>query len=197
MSTPSFPEIIPGTDGPADSETLGYTLNHHAILVSNLTNTRKFYGDVLGMRHVFTFRLNPQWSFMFLGHAQGGKNGTGFQDAATIEMEMRNREGLLEFLSYEGATPPPTQTRPHSSFSHLGLVVPNILAAQARMEAKGVTIVKRVGDAAHAESVIPAAFGFPDKDAFQEASPGLQMLGFDGVLIIADPDGNLLEVMQQ
>jgi hypothetical protein len=65
------------------------------------------------------------------------------------------------------------------------------------MEAKGVTIVKRVGDAVDPESVIPAALGFPDNDAFQEASPGLQMLGFNGYLIIADPDGNLLEVVQQ
>jgi lactoylglutathione lyase len=106
-SNPSFPEIIPGTDGPADSETLGYTFNHHALLVSSLTNTRKFYGDVLGMRHIFTFRLNPHWSLMFMGHAQGGKNGTGFQDAETLELELRNREGLLEFISYEVCGPPP------------------------------------------------------------------------------------------
>lgn len=95
-----YPNFIQGNDGPADPATLGYTLNHHALLVSNLTTTRDFYGDVLGMRHIFTFELNPNWSLMFMGHAQGGKNGTGFQDATTMELERGNREGLLEFLSY-------------------------------------------------------------------------------------------------
>lgn len=96
----TYPNFIPGNDGPADAATLGYTLNHHALLVKNLTTTRDFYGDVLGMRHIFTFELNPKWSLMFMGHAQGGKNGTGFQDAETLGLERGNREGLLEFLSY-------------------------------------------------------------------------------------------------
>ncbi|PQE29859.1 lactoylglutathione lyase protein [Rutstroemia sp. NJR-2017a WRK4] len=177
---PTYPIFIPGADGPADPATLGYTLNHHALL---------FYGDVLGMRHLFTFEVNPHSSLMFMRHAQGGKNGTGFQDADTMFMERRNREGLMEFLSYA--------TRPHSSFSHLGLIVPDIQAAQARMEAKGVNIVKRVGDAVDPNSSIPAALGFPDIMAFEEGIPGLRALGFYGNMIIADSDGNLLEVIQQ
>ncbi|KAF7915864.1 uncharacterized protein EAE98_010944 [Botrytis deweyae] len=195
-SSGSYPDFILGTDGPADAATLGYTINHHALIVSNLTSTLEFYGDVLGMRHIFTFQLNANWSLMFMGHAQGGKNGTGFQDATTLEMERGNREGLLEFLSYAG-TAPPTQTKPHSSFSHLGLIVPDIQAAQARMEAKGVKIVKRVGDAVDINSPIPAALGFPNVQAFEEGIPGLEALGFYDFMIIADPDGNLLEVIQQ
>jgi hypothetical protein len=65
------------------------------------------------------------------------------------------------------------------------------------MEAKGVKIVKKVGNAVDPNSPIPAALGFPDKEAFEEGIPGLQVLGFYGFMIIADPDGNLLEVIQQ
>lgn len=65
------------------------------------------------------------------------------------------------------------------------------------MEAKGVNIVKRVGDAVDPTSSIPAALGFPDTMAFEEGIPGLQILGFYGYMIIADPDGNLLEVIEQ
>lgn len=65
------------------------------------------------------------------------------------------------------------------------------------MKAKGVTIVKQVGDAVNPNSPIPAALGFPNLLAFEEGIPGLQVLGFYGFMIIADPDGNLLEVIQQ
>jgi catechol 2,3-dioxygenase-like lactoylglutathione lyase family enzyme len=123
-NTSTYPKFIPGADGPADSATLGYTLNHHALLVSNLTQTREFYGDVLGMRHLFTFEVNPHSSLMFMGHAQGGKNGTGFQDADTMFMERRNREGLMEFLSYAVGFPEyipyyfPTKSRRFSRALH-------------------------------------------------------------------------------
>jgi hypothetical protein len=65
------------------------------------------------------------------------------------------------------------------------------------MESKGVTILKKVGDAVNPDSPIPAALGFPNREAFEEGVPGLQVLGFYDFMIIADPDGNLLEVIEQ
>ena len=65
------------------------------------------------------------------------------------------------------------------------------------MEAYGVKIVKRVGDPVDPESAIPSALGFPDKAAFQAGIPAIQAVGFYGFMIIADPDGNLIEVTEQ
>ncbi|PVH67322.1 hypothetical protein DL98DRAFT_662678 [Cadophora sp. DSE1049] len=44
-----------GTDGTANAETIGYTINHFALISNNLTATWEFYGTLLGMRHNFTY----------------------------------------------------------------------------------------------------------------------------------------------
>lgn len=90
-----------GTDGPAPPATIGYTINHFALLVNNLTATRRFYGDILGMRHIFTFQASPTYSVMYMGHAQGGKNGTGYMTGAELFAQKDNIEGLIEFVYLE------------------------------------------------------------------------------------------------
>jgi hypothetical protein len=65
------------------------------------------------------------------------------------------------------------------------------------LEANNVTIVKRVGASVDLNGVIPPAFGVPDPPERDAAIPGIEKLGFLEFLIIADPDGNLLEVQQQ
>lgn len=83
------------------------------------------------------------------------------------------------------------------SFSHFGLVVPDIQAAEARMDAFNVTILKRVGDAVNEDGEIPLAFGMPGSGPETDAAlTGLADFGFDGFMIIADPDGNVIEVLQ-
>jgi lactoylglutathione lyase len=88
------------------------------------------------------------------------------------------------------------------------LIVPDVEAAQARFEALGVRIIKRVGEmdlTGHTEEsrLLGAAWGFTDlsneetqKDAVK-AAPGLEAIGFRMFLVVADPDGNMLEVQQQ
>jgi lactoylglutathione lyase len=95
-----------------------------------------------------------------------------------------------------------------STFSHIGLVVENLAAAEKRFDAMNVNIVKRPGamdtSAETADAAFAAAFGFADlsneetlKD-FAAILPGLKANGFvDHVLMIKDPDGNLIEVMPQ
>jgi lactoylglutathione lyase len=90
-----------GTDGPAPPATIGYTINHFALLVNNLTATRHFYGDILGMRHIFTFQASPTYSVMYMGHAQGGKNGIGYMTGAELFAQKDNIEGLIEFVYLE------------------------------------------------------------------------------------------------
>jgi len=65
------------------------------------------------------------------------------------------------------------------------------------MEANNVTIVKRVGASVDLHGVIPLAFGLADPAERDAAIPGVEALGFPAFLVIADPDGNLLEVQEQ
>jgi lactoylglutathione lyase len=209
--------FVTGSDGPADPETLGYTINHFSLISSDLEKTRCFYGDVLGMRHIYTFHASPNYTIMYMGHAQGGKNGTGFMTGEELLSEKDNMGGLIEFVNLkviktpilfndssltceQGSKTPPAYDPvrdPRQTFSHIGLIVPDINAAQARMEANNVTIVKRVGASVDLNGVIPPAFGVPDAAERDAAIPGVEKLGFLEFLIITDPDGNLLEVQPQ
>jgi lactoylglutathione lyase len=87
-----------GSDGPAPPATISYTFNHFALLVNNLTATRHFYGDILGMRHIFTFQAFPTYSVMYMCHVHGGKNGIGHMTGAELFTEKDNIEGLIEFV---------------------------------------------------------------------------------------------------
>lgn len=90
-----------GNDPPAAPETQGYFINHLSLLVSNLTATREWYGEVLGLRHIFTFQLSPSYSLMYMGHSQGGRNGTGYQTGLEMTRDKNNMAGLMEFHEYK------------------------------------------------------------------------------------------------
>ncbi len=97
-------EII-GTDPPQPPSTNGYAINHVALQVSNITRTRAFWGDVLGLRFIFQFSIAG-------GETRGtnlatfmaypfGDGEVGYQTGAEMLGELRKRDGLMEFLSYE------------------------------------------------------------------------------------------------
>jgi lactoylglutathione lyase len=107
--------FVTGSDSPADPETLGYTINHFSLISSDLEKTRCFYGDVLGMRHIYTFHALANYTIMYMGHAQGGKKGTGFMTGEELLSEKDNMAGLIEFVNLKvNRTPIP---RNHSSLS--------------------------------------------------------------------------------
>jgi hypothetical protein len=62
----SAPSFALGDDGRADPETLGYTMNHFALLTSNITATQHFYGKVLGMRTVFSFGAGTPYEVLYV-----------------------------------------------------------------------------------------------------------------------------------
>ncbi|KAK7045804.1 hypothetical protein VNI00_007207 [Paramarasmius palmivorus] len=199
-----FPKFTVGTDGPAEPATQGFFVNHFSLIVSNLTATRQFYGDVLGMRHIFTYDASKDYSIMYMGHAQGGRSGTGFQTGEELIRDKNNLGGLVEFVQLKTQKEKrkfnPT---PSNTFSHIGLIVPDINAAQARFESMGVEIVKRVGelpstDPNSPQAIIAKAFGIeePDTEEAKDALAGVAALGFGEFIVIADPDGNLFEVQQ-
>jgi hypothetical protein len=93
--------FTPGNDGPADPATTSYFINHIALLVNDIEVSRKWYSEVLGMRHVFTFDVSEDYSVMYMAHAQGGRSGTGFQTGAELSRDKNNLAGMVEFLSYK------------------------------------------------------------------------------------------------
>lgn len=137
-----------------------------------------------------------------MGFSHGGKNGTGYQTGEELYSEKNNIEGLIEILAQSNTSAPfEPSTKTPNTFSHIGLIVPDIYAAQSRMEKHGVPILKKVGSPIKWGSEAAAAFGFNKAHAtVQEARAaleGIATIGFDAFLIIKDPDGNMIEVQQQ
>ncbi|KAJ9637324.1 hypothetical protein H2199_007611 [Coniosporium tulheliwenetii] len=212
-NTSTNSQFIIGTDGPADPATLGYTLNHVALQVQNITATRAFYGEVLGFRHVFTFVESDNYTITYMGYPSGGKNGTGYQTGEEMLREQRNTEGLIEFIwplatwhALFQTARGPQLVRPElivvkdapevdsrtNGFGHLGLVVPDILALQARLDDYSVPILKRVGQ--NATQDLGIYYGI--RAQVSTLSPSLNAL-FRGFVLATDPDGYLLEIQEQ
>jgi lactoylglutathione lyase len=193
-----------GKDGPADQETIGYSLNHLSLIVSNLSASIEFYGNVLGMRHIFTAQLSPSYSVTYMGHAHGGKNGTGYQTGEELLREKNNAAGMLEFQYFANSedTGLTASTQRPNTFSHIGLMVPSLEKAQERMERFGVTITKRIGLSAEGIAAVENALGFGEFATKNQTErelliKGQDLVGFAQLLAIEDPDGNLIEVQQQ
>ncbi|KAJ4299365.1 hypothetical protein N0V90_004610 [Kalmusia sp. IMI 367209] len=198
-----------GDDPPADPATISYFINHVGMNVANLTRTREWYSNVLSMRHIFTVDIDGGFGILYMAHSQGGKNGSGFQTGAEMARDKNNMAGLVEFMSYKDPANNGSyeMQRPRAVFSHFGLIVEDIEAAQARFESLGVRIIKRVGEVdftgeTEESRILGAAWRFSDLQNEQtkadvvKATPGLTAIGFPMFLVIADPDGNLLEVQQ-
>ena len=86
-----------GSDGPADPATKGYFFFQTALHVRDMAASRRFYGDLLGLRHIFTYATPAgDYSLTLLGHAQGGRNQSGFQTGPELVSETTNLAGLIE-----------------------------------------------------------------------------------------------------
>lgn len=196
-----------GTDGPADTATLGYNINHIGLNVNDLDAAMHFYGKVLGMRHIFTYAASPILDIVYPGSSSGGKNGTGFQTAEELYKQQHNIQGLVELLyrkpagnaSVPAAEPLQASTRTTNTFCHVGLVVPDIRAAEKRMRAFEVPILKRVGVQMPIKGPIASAFGVGDvsEAGGEEIVAGLDAIAAAFVLLVEDPDGNLVEIWEQ
>ena len=102
-------ELTIGSDGPPPPETVGFKINHFALLVNDLAATRHFYGDILGMRHIFTYKASERYTIMYMGHQQRCTNSTTGAMTGCEMFTAKNRlSGLIEFVHFEGTkvTPP-------------------------------------------------------------------------------------------
>lgn len=199
-SSMDVPETILGPDTPADPETLGYFINHISLNVNNLTRSIEFYRDIFGMRHMFTHYLTPHITVTYMSHSQGGRNGTGYQSTEEMLRYKNNNGGHLEFV-YLNTTGEdiPSLAEQTSTFSHVGIIVPDVEAVQERLEDYGVTIYKKVGEPMPVDGYLSRPSSLGDASnlsseefaAFQEAMTQLNQLN----VFAADPDGNLLEIL--
>lgn len=193
-----------GTDGPAPPETLGYFINHVGLLTNNLASMEHFYVDILGMRHLFHVQLTAEFTVTYLGHSQGGRNGTGYQTGAELNLAKNNLAGLLELVQFNVTDDTLlASTKRTNTFGHVGLIVPDIAKAQDYLESNGVEILKRVGDPINTFiGPVNNAFGIGEYAGVHHAAKQKLMdaqgiIGLPLLLMVADPDGNLVEIQQQ
>lgn len=206
-STGGFPPIEFGPDKPSDPTTRGYFLNHFSLNVHNLTASITFYTTLLGMRHIFTVHATPHLSIAYLGHAHGGRNGTGYQSTAELNRDKNNAQGLVEMIHLDvprrDIVSPSEQT---NGVGHIGVVVPDVEAAQSRLDAMGVDAVKvlkrvgedtpRFGPLAIAQGFSPGVYaqiGAEERVVIEKALDEINRR----FIYVQDPDGNILEIQPQ
>ena len=196
--------FVIGNDGPAPAATLGYAINHFGLLTTNLGAMKHFYGDILGMRHIFDAHVTTEYTVTYMGYTQGGRNGTGFQSGAELARDKNNLYGLIELVQFNVSDDHlAASTKRTNTFGHVGLIVPDVEKAQTYLEEKGVTILKRVKEPIAAfTGPVQNAFGIGEfageHIAAKKALVAAQsLIGLEMFLMIEDPDGNLVEIQQQ
>ncbi|OQE45904.1 hypothetical protein PENCOP_c001G08290 [Penicillium coprophilum] len=193
-----------GTDGPAPEATRGFALNHIGLLTINLSAMKHFYGTILGMRTIFDAQVTPEYTVTYMGYAQGGRNGTGFQTGAEMTAAKNNMYGLLELVQFNVSDDRlVASTERTNTFGHVGLVVPDVVEAQTYLEALGVRVLKRVGQAVEDfTGPVPNSMGIGEFAGLHLAAKralvkAQGLIGFEMFLMVTDPDGNVVEIQQQ
>ncbi|SPJ78287.1 uncharacterized protein FTOL_06676 [Fusarium torulosum] len=198
QSRPTASSFQPGSDKPSDPATTGYFQNKIGISVSNLTRSMDFYSNVFGFRHMFTYHLTPVFSITYMGHSSGGRNGTGYQTTEEMIRNKNNNGGHIELIHLSASQEPKLSSA--DSFRHLiGIIVPDVRAAQARLEKYGVEIYKKIGEPWPTSGPLgnPYAFGDATNLTGMEwiaIQDGMARINLEAVFA-ADPDGNLLELL--
>ncbi|EFZ02017.1 glyoxalase/bleomycin resistance protein/dioxygenase superfamily protein [Metarhizium robertsii] len=194
-----------GSDAPSDPATVGYLLNHLSLNVANLSASIAFYEQVFGMRHMFTIQVTDHYSFAYMTHSHGGRNGTGYQTAAELNRERTNSAGMIELWNLQVPRRDlPASGDAISRLGHFGMIVPDIKAAQARFDTfPGLKILKRYGDPfptqgriITANSLSASSLGQLDEEERKNIADSLT--SFHRTFIFAeDPDGNIIEIQPQ
>jgi lactoylglutathione lyase len=201
-ATSPYPFLEGDSDLPADSSTTGYFINHFSLNTNNLTRSIDFYTRIFGLRHMFTYHLTRHMSVTYLGHSQGGRNGSGYQTIAELVRDKQNSAGLIEFVYFNttsiGGEPIPGPDKRTSTFSHVGVIVPDPAATQKRLEEYGVTIYKKLAEPMPKDGPLGSPFGLGDAtylspEAFEEIQEQMTLLNQLNIFA-ADPDSNMLEI---
>jgi len=201
----TYPWQEPGDEAPSQPATTGYFINHLCINVRNATESIAWYKQAFGLRLMFTLHVSEHFSISYMGHSHGGRNGTGYQTSDEMNRDKNNIEGLIEILSldYPGWDLP-AGTRVPNTFSHIGLVVPNITDTQLRLEAMGANIIKGAGDTFKLDGPFAVSSGFTQpgvddvigQDETDALTATLVQIN-SPLMYVADPDGTIIEIQSQ
>ncbi|KAF1975004.1 hypothetical protein BU23DRAFT_441469, partial [Bimuria novae-zelandiae CBS 107.79] len=177
-----------------------YSISHLSLVTSNLTRAIAFYEQGLGLQHIFTYNPIPKYHIAYLGH-----NTANFTSCAEFTQRKNEVKGLVEFIYLEGATNKPLSTmQKPNTYSHFGLVVPDVKVAEERIITLGGKVIKGTGEEldvtnnelTNAYELGVEAIGSLQEgeleaiaEAFRDPSTGATASSF-----VADPDGNLIEI---
>jgi lactoylglutathione lyase len=203
-----YPYPVLGTDEASSISTTGYFVNHFAISTNNLTASVEFYSDVLGFRRLFTLQFSKTYSITYLGHAQGGKNGTGYQTALEMNREKNNAQGLIEIYYVDIPVKNiESASQRANTFGHVGIVVPDTKVLQERLDTMPhINIIKKFGEPfvdLNTDSVVGPAIGLSGSVVAQLSLEEREAIvrGFgnsvDPLIFLTDPDGNFIEIQPQ
>ncbi|KAF4972961.1 hypothetical protein FZEAL_9461 [Fusarium zealandicum] len=180
--TSPYPSMKIGSDTPADPATTGYNLNHLCLNVRDLDASIDFYSKIFGLRELFQL-----------------------QTAMELNREKNNAQGLLELVHADVPDNHlPASGEQPNPFGHVGMIVPDINAAQARLDTfPEVRVLKRMGEAlshgteiANATSLSPAMVAQLDPVERAVLLKTLSQLN-SPLIYLTDPDGNLVELQPQ
>lgn len=201
----TYPQELPGDDSPSSPITSGNFINHVCLNVRNVTESVNWYNKAFGLRLMFTLQVSEHFSISYMGHAQGGRNGTGYQTSDELNRDKNNIEGLVELINVDSpAWDLPSGMKTPNTFSHIGMVVPDLKAAQKHLEAMGANIPKGHNEDFVLEGAFADVAGLTAAADRGEISPEEWQL-IEKVLyplntpmiFVADPDGNIIEVQEQ
>ncbi|MEN3953105.1 lactoylglutathione lyase [Iodidimonas sp. SYSU 1G8] len=146
----------------------GFRLNHTMLRVRDPEASLGFYRDTLGMTLIDRFDFEAgKFSLYFLGYPDGPVP----EDADERVQWLFEQPALLELTHNWGTESDPASSYHNGNtdprgFGHIALTVPDVDAACARFEERGVTFVKRPQDGT-----------------------------MKGLAFIADPDGYWVEIV--
>ncbi|KAK4496069.1 hypothetical protein PRZ48_012048 [Zasmidium cellare] len=191
------PHIV-GTDHKQPAETAGYSINHLALIVSDIKSIRHFYGDILGLRHIVTHEASPTYQVTYMGHPT---NEAGFQTGEELLRNLRYRDGLIEFLHSIGLDTSKTHLTVDDvrtgGFFHLGFVVPDVRAAEKRLKEFGVPILRALRDSNIEPGSDVAKWWGLDRAHDLEAIVGTRAMKLENILLVTDPEGNVVEIVER
>ncbi|KEF54929.1 uncharacterized protein A1O9_09372 [Exophiala aquamarina CBS 119918] len=198
-----YPWAEPGDEAPSDPTTVAYFMNHISINVRDMTESINWYREAFGFRLLFNLHVSENFAIAYIGHAHGGRNGSGYQTSEEMNREKNNGEGLIELIELKYPNwDLPSGLRVPNTLSHIGMVVPNSTVTHERLKAMGANILKAPGEVFVLNGWFSLGTGFDQAGDF--LSPEEIDLITESLIPIntptlytADPDGNVIEVQNQ
>ena len=135
---------------------------------------------------------------------KGGRNGTAFQTGAEFLRHENYSGGLIKLLYFDNSENALTPSTAHTTaLVNIGLVVPDLRAAEERLSRYGVPIAKRVGSV-DVESGGPVAIAwnigptstFNESEA-EELVRGFMSTDLEILAFVEEPNGNMIEIVEQ